>query len=125
MTPEAQRIAISKAAGYEVKQGEQMHRLWCLVKEGEWIGERKSDPAFCWKQTPDWLGDLNSAFEFVEFLQTQKELQVDMSGSPDDKWTVWVFEGGKLFAYIYGNPSLAAAICEGGLRALGLWEVER
>lgn len=110
MTPEEMRIAIAEACGWRHED----HASFA-----GWIKEGK--PAFSVNDLPDYLSDLNAAFAFADFLASKFDVQIVRHNN--SLWKVQFSEPSCEYTAI--SESLAEAICQSGLRALGMWSHER
>lgn len=123
-TEDAQRTCIAEAMGWKMHDHPD-----CLAKKENWISKlwhtwvlNPKGDLVMYVDIPDYLHDLNAAMKFVEFMRERGFIWI-ASQCPEESVT---------FTFIRHDirhegkqSTLALAICEAGLRALGLWKVSR
>lgn len=93
-----------------------------------WFSPLQKNARELWQTQPipDYTSDLNAAITFVRFLKSKGwlcEIMDNGMAETGDCWYVLFWDQDA--RYNSTNESLAAAICESGLVALGLWEDEK
>ena len=122
MTPEAQRIAIAEACGWEYLPGDEP-TYGGTYKVALWHHKEKGSRRTDWsgKTTvglPDYLNDLNAAEPLC-----QKMHEAGWAVKLTPRYCLWyVYASHKMLGdFEIENTSLATAICEAFLRTLNLW----
>lgn len=117
MSPDSMRVAVAKAMGWhKVERTGFRKKLWRNPEN-----RLKKGGGACY-EPPDYLNDLNAAFQFVEFLRGKGfEFQCKSSGAG---WNVGFFSPTATVdpQFVMGAASLPHAICEAGLKSLGLYD---
>ncbi len=112
MTPDAQRVAIAEACGFEVLRAAGTAKA--MVREQLCTGAASTD----WRMMPDYLNDLNACHEMEKVMTQQQRGRysrhlssiLSKAASNTGEYDIW--------------HATAAQRCEAFLRTLGLWHPE-
>jgi hypothetical protein len=111
-------VAVAKAMGWTISKqiGPSFNDIFWVPPDG-----KSAKKGFYYTaEPPDYLNDIRAALTFVEFLRG-KGLTFTISNGLDGHFEVSVYRGEECLAYV-DNKSLPHAICEAGLKALGLYD---